>query len=63
MDILKMQADLAKLQAQTMRLFAEDQKISREQRWLTPLVAFAAVLAVGAGFSAVCVQFAKMFAG
>jgi hypothetical protein len=62
MDILKIQADLAKLQAETMRLVAEGQKIRQvEQRWLTPLVAFAAVLAVGAGFAAVCAQFAKLF--
>jgi hypothetical protein len=62
MDILKMQEDLAKLQAETMVLFAESQRTRKfEQRWLTPLIAFSAVLAVGTGFAAVCVQFAKLF--
>ncbi|MEW9586132.1 hypothetical protein [Paraburkholderia sp. DGU8] len=61
MDILKTQEDLAKLQAEATRLFAENQKIRQfEQRWLTPLVAFSAVLAVGAGLAAVGMQFAKL---
>jgi hypothetical protein len=45
-----------------MRLFEEGQKARKfEQRWLTPLVAFSAVLAAGTGFAAVCVQFAGLF--
>jgi hypothetical protein len=60
MDTQKAQADLAKLHAEIMWVFEEVQKANRQHLWLTPLVTASALLAIGSGFAAVCVQFAKL---
>jgi hypothetical protein len=61
MDMLKIQADIAKVHAETVRLLDEVQKTRlAEQRW-TLILSASAFLAVGTGFAAICVQFAKLF--